>query len=137
MKSIDHQRPHARTRSADERQHPRLDVQLPVRFWLQPGTSQPAYKHGHTENISAGGILLRCFGFDIGSVRRLIQDQSELGLRIKLQDGGEPMAASGRILRAAESGGDMLLVLRFTRIHPDDHDRIHRFMLPHYPSLTG
>ena len=118
--------------NADKRIYPRLIVRLPARFWLAVD-GDASYKHGHTENISAGGVLLRCFGFDKESVRRLIRDQSDLCLRLRLDSGQTPLAARGRVIRAKECNDDMLLTVQFTGIAPSERDRIHEFMLPHYP----
>lgn len=137
MKSLHGQKPDTNVRAADKRRWPRLNVKLPVRLSLDLGSTHTEYKHALTENISAGGVLLRCFGLDREIVGRLIREESELCLYIRLQEDGDPLPASGQVLRAVESGGDMLLVVRFIALEPAERDRIHEFMLPHYPGLIG
>ena len=137
MSSLQSQKPTTYDGAAEKRQHPRLKVRLPVRFSLDQYSEESDYKHGYTENISASGVLLRCFGVDRTTVGRLIREGSELCMRIRLQRGEDPLPAWGHVLRAGDSGGDILLVIRFDRMDSQEVDRIHEFMLPHYPSFSS
>ncbi len=86
----------------EKRQHPRLEVKLPVTLRLG-GRLLPAT----TMNISCGGMCLRVPDATIAS-------SAPVEVILDLDDKKRDVAVTGKITRAASSGENSLMGLQFT-----------------------
>ena len=106
----------------------RLRARLPVSFW-SVSRGQSECKQGHTVDLSAGGLLLRCGRLDEAFLADLVESGYTLDLHVQFREGGYELPARGKVVWMEGSSDGFLVRVCFIGLMAENEDLLHDFML--------
>lgn len=120
----------------EKREFIRIPVTVPVRYkFLSRELSaddMEAVHEGVTQNIGAGGILLRGKLPDPKWLSKLLTRRMYVGINLMLPSGDKPVKALCRVIWSSavqQPSGQLMMGLEFQEITNQDRDRITQYII--------